>query len=67
MYPNLKAEFTRRGLIYEDVAPAIGVTVPTFSQKMTGKYPFTLNEAKTIQREVLKTDLSIEYLFEEAS
>lgn len=67
MYPNLKAEFTRQGLTLDKVAPVLGVTVSTLSQKMTGKYPFTLNEARTIKRDVLKTDLSIEHLFEEAS
>ena len=67
MYPNLKAEFTRRGLTLEKVAPILGVTISTLSQKMNGKYPFTFDEAKTLKNDVLKTDISLEVLFEEAS
>lgn len=67
MYPNLKAEFTRKGLTLEKVAPQLNITVSTLSQKMTGKYPFTLKEAKIIKNNVLETDMSIDELFQEAS
>jgi transcriptional regulator with XRE-family HTH domain len=64
MYKNVKAEFARKGLTLEIVAKELGVTVSTLSQKMNGKYPFTLNEAKTIKK-VLEVDIPLEILFEE--
>lgn len=64
MYKNVKAEFARKGLTLEVVAKELGVTVSTLSQKMNGKYPFTLNEAKAIKK-VLEVDIPLEILFEE--
>ena len=65
MYPNLKAEFARRGFTLEMVAKRLGVALSTLSQKLRGVYPFTLNEAKKL-KEILETDLPLEVLFEEA-
>ena len=70
MYPNLKAEFVRRDLTLEKVAPELGITVSTLSLKMNGKYQFTFNEAKKLKailNEVSPLDMSLEVLFEEAS
>lgn len=64
MYKNAKAEMVRRGLRLEDVAPRMDMTVSTLSQKLNGKYPFTLNEAKTF-KSIVETELSLEVLFEE--
>lgn len=66
MYPNVRAEMARQGLTLEPIARELNITVPTLSQKFTGKYPITLNEAKKV-KSVLKTDLPLEVLFEEAS
>ena len=66
MYPNLKAEFVRRGLTLEKVAPVLDMTIGTLSLKMNGKSPFTFNEAVSLKRDVLKTDIPLEVLFEEA-
>lgn len=66
MYRNAKAEMTRRGLRLEDVAEKMGITIATLSQKLNGKYPFTLNEAKQFKR-IVESDLPLEVLFEEAS
>ena len=62
MYPNLRAEIKRRGLLMSQVANHIGVTESTFSLKMNGKLGFTLKEAFAIQ-EFLKTHLTIDELF----
>ena len=64
MYKNVRAEMSRKGIILEDLAEALGVTVPTVSQKLNGKYPITLNEAKVIKKR-LGVDIPLEELFEE--
>lgn len=63
MYKNVKAEMSRKGIILEDLAEALGVTVSTVSQKLNGKYPITLTEAKIIKSR-LGVDLPLEELFE---
>ena len=65
MFPNLRAEITRRNVKMADVAEAIGLSETHFSLKMTGKYGFTLREAFAI-KQFLKTKLSIDELFQEA-
>lgn len=65
MYKNAKAEMVRQGLRLEDVAPGLDMTISTLSQKLNGKYPITLNEAKAFKK-IVKTDLPLEVLFEEA-
>lgn len=66
MYPNLKAEFARGGFTLEKVSKELGITIGTLSQKLNGKYPITLNEAKRI-KEIIGTDIILEILFAEAS
>lgn len=63
MYPNLRAEMARHKVTAAELAKAVGVTNGTMSQKMNGKFGFSLDEANTI-KETLKTDLTIEELFE---
>lgn len=63
MYRNVKAEMSRKGIILEDLAEALGVTVSTVSQKLNGKYPITLAEAKIIKKR-LGVDMPLEELFE---
>ena len=65
MFPNLRAEITRRNVKMADVAEAIGLSETHFSLKMTGKYGFTLREAFAI-KQFLKTKLTIDELFQEA-
>ena len=66
MYRNARAEMVRAGLKLENVAEAMDLTISTLSQKLNGKYPFTLNEAKLFKK-IVKSELPIEILFEEAS
>lgn len=66
MFRNAKAEMTRLGLRLEDVAPQMNMTPATLSQKLNGKYPITLNEAKLFKK-IVKSDQPLEELFEVAS
>lgn len=66
MYKNAKAEMVRQGLRLEDVAKPMGITIGTLSQKLNGKYPITLNEAKEFKA-IVKTELPLEVLFEAVS
>lgn len=66
MYRNAKAEMIRAGFTLERLAPEMGMTTATLCQKLNGKYPITLKEAKRF-KDIVKTDLPIEILFEEAS
>ena len=65
MYRNAKAEIVRAGLTLEHIANELDIAISTLSQKLNGKYPITLNEAKKFKK-VVKSDLPIEILFEEA-
>ena len=74
MYPNLEAERTRAGLLLEPIAEELGITVPTLSLKLNGKYPVTLKEAKKIKALIVREktrkgisvniDMTLEELFE---
>lgn len=69
MYRNAKAEMVRAGLTLAAVAEKMGITIGTLSQKLNGKYPITVNEAKTFKK-IVKSDQPLEVLFknfEEAS
>lgn len=69
MYPNLRAEITRRNLTMAEVVEGIlkesgvQISITHFSLKMNGKYGFTLEEAFAIKK-FLKTKLSIDELFQ---
>lgn len=66
MYRNAKAEIVRAGLTLEMIAAEMDIAASTLSQKLNGKYPITLIEAKKFKK-IVKSDLPIEILFEEAS
>lgn len=76
MFPNVRAEIERAGLTLGAVAEELGITASTFSQKMTGKYPFTVSEARQIKAIIVRAkkakgitmniDLPLDILFEEA-
>jgi hypothetical protein len=69
MFPNLRAEITRRNLTMAEVVEGIWkesgvqISVTHFSLKMNGKYPFTLDEAFAIKK-FLKAKVSIDTLFQ---
>lgn len=65
MYPNVRAEMARQGLTLESLARELDITIGTLSQKLNGKYSFTLKEAKKV-KEKLRVDIPLEVLFEEA-
>lgn len=65
MFPNLKAELSRRGVTLTDLAKVLNVTVSTVSLKLNGKTPLTLAEAKAIKN-YIGVDIPLEELFGEA-
>lgn len=64
MYPNVNAERARQRLTLEEFAKLLGLSRGTLSLKLNKKAPITLDEAKAIKK-ALKTDMSLEELFEE--
>ena len=72
MYPNFNAEYARKDFTLEKLAEEMKKrgckrTVPTLSQKLNGKYPITLDEAKVL-RDIVAPNIPIDELFsEEAS
>lgn len=70
MFPNLKAELARAGITLRELANRLNergvkIALSTLSQKMNGKFQFTLDEAEAI-RGVIGTDQTLEVLFERA-
>lgn len=51
MYSNLEAEIVRKRLKKNVIAKAIGKTYNTLGLKISGKYPFTYDEALKIHEE----------------
>lgn len=49
MYNNLEAEIIRKRVNKQEIAKEIGRTYNTLNLKIAGKYPFTYDEALTIQ------------------
>lgn len=72
MYPNMRAEIARKNLRLEDIVAKMkkkgfNLSVSMLSQKLNGKYPLYLDEAKALKA-IVETDIPIEVLFsEEAS
>lgn len=66
MYSNVKAELARQNLSIVDLSNKTGIRYQTLVDKINGKYPMTLDEAKKI-KQALGVDISIEDLFERAS
>lgn len=48
MYPNLRAELTRRGYTYDDLGKVIGLKGSAVSLKLNGKRDFDILEVKKI-------------------
>lgn len=64
MYPEVNAQRARLNMTLAQIAedPRIDCTLSTLSQKLSGKAPLTLKEAKAL-KEVLKSELPLEELF----
>lgn len=62
MYKNLQAEIVRNNVSKENLAQAIGKSYQTIMLKLSGKYPFTLDEAFEIRSRYFP-NYSIDYLF----
>lgn len=63
MYANVKAELARRNLSIVDLSEKTGIRYQTLVDKINGKFPLTLEEAKKI-KDALDVSLSLEELFE---
>lgn len=63
MYSNVKAELARRNMSVVDLSNKTGIRYQTLVDKINGKYPLTLDEAKTI-KSALEVDIPLEDLFE---
>lgn len=66
MYPNLRAELTRKGLTMSEFAKRIGMSPQSLSCRMNGQRNFTYAEALLIKKE-LGVDIPLEILFDEAN
>lgn len=62
MYKNLKREMKLANIKIKDFARCLNVRYATVQEKLSGKYPFKLDEAMKI-KESYFPDMSIEYLF----
>ena len=62
MYLNVKAELARQNLSVVDLSNKTGIRYQTLVEKLNGKYPMTLDEAKNIKT-ALGVDISMEELF----
>lgn len=63
MYRNLEAEIVRKEISKDEIAKAINKTYNTLTLKMAGKFPFTYDEAVTIQ-ETFFPNCDLKTLFE---
>ena len=63
MYNNLRGEMAKKRITGNDLAAILNIRPATFSEKMTGKSQFTLDEAFII-RAYVGSDLTLEELFE---
>ena len=62
MYSNVKAELARKSLTVVDLSNKTGIRYQSLVGKINGKYPLTLEEAKTI-KSALEVDIPMEELF----
>lgn len=63
MFRNIELEIFKSGLSKKEIAAKLDMTYNTFLLKLSGKAYFTLDEAMKLKA-VLKSDLSIEELFD---
>ncbi len=60
-YRNMKAELKRSGTTYETVSKELGMSMNNFNLKINGKVPFTVEEAKAVQK-AFCSDVTLDYL-----
>lgn len=63
MFPNLRAEMVRSGLVVSDIARAIHKTDKSVRSKLNGMGEFTLGEVVSI-RDQLFPGMELDFLFE---
>ena len=63
MFNNLEAELRRKNIKRKDLAERLNLNIGTVSQKLNGKAPITLKEAKSI-KQILEVNIPLEKLFE---
>jgi len=63
MYPNLRAEMAREGIMITDLALHLNLRYATVRDKINGKFRFYYNEALEIKTAFFPKH-SLEYLFE---
>ena len=63
MFRNIELEIFKSGLSKKEIAAELEMTYNTFLLKLSGKAHFTLDEAMKLKA-ILKSDLSIEELFD---
>ncbi|MDR1015692.1 MAG: helix-turn-helix transcriptional regulator [Coriobacteriales bacterium] len=61
-YGNLKAEMARNGITQKRLAEFLGMTPQNVKMKFAGQVKFSLDECKSIRREIFP-GLSLDYLF----
>lgn len=60
-YQNMKAELKRSGTTYGMASKELGMSMNNFNLKINGKVPFTVEEAKTVQK-AFCPDATLDYL-----
>ena len=63
MFYNLKAEMVRRNVTVSDIGRVINKTSRSVRDKISGRYPFTYVEAKTVRNAYFQ-GLDLETLFD---
>ena len=63
MYANVKAEMARKNMTAIELSKRTGIRYQSRANKINGKAPVTLDEAKTIKT-ALEVDIPLDDLFE---
>ena len=63
MYANVKAEMARKNMTAIELSNKTGIRYQSLANKINGKSPVTLDEAKTIKT-ALDVDIPLDVLFE---
>lgn len=66
MYSNVKAEAARKNMTMVDLSVKTGIRYQTLVDKVNGKFPITVEEAKKI-KSALAVDIPLDELFEQAT
>ena len=63
MYANVKAEMARKNMTAIELSKKTGIRYQSLANKINGKAPVSLDEAKTIKT-ALEVDIPLDELFE---